>query len=285
MTKVNDNYPKTEVSDLHLKELALQNYQTQQVRQHNFPTEVISLPSQGKVYPEGNPLASGKIEMKYMTAREEDILTSANLIRQGVVLDKLMQSMIVSPINYNDLVIGDKNAIMIAARILGYGKEYEVSVTCPNCTKKNSVIVDLNTLPEKNIPDTATRIDTNVFEFTLPQSKRVISFKLLTHGDEKSIQTELESVKKSAKKDTVDKELSTRLRYAIQSIDGNTDRKYIADFVENQLLAMDSKALRKYMKDCAPDQKFEIEFVCEHCDHVEEALAFSIGTTFFWPNN
>jgi hypothetical protein len=285
MTTVNDNYPKTEVSDLHLKELALQNYQTQQVRQHNFPTEVISLPSQGKVYPEGNPLASGKIEMKYMTAREEDILTSANLIRQGVVLDKLMQSMIVSPINYNDLVIGDKNAIMIAARILGYGKEYEVEITCPKCETESKVNIDLLSLPEKNILDTATQISNNEFEFTLPKSGRVVTFKLLTHGDEKALQAELDVLKKSAKKDSVDKELSTRLRYGIVSIDGNSDKKYIADVVENQILAMDSKALRKYIKDVAPDVKFEIDFVCENCSHVEEALTFSIDTNFFWPKS
>jgi hypothetical protein len=286
MTTVNDNYPKSNpVSDEQLKEFAVQQYAQAQVRQHNFHTEVVSLPSQGKVYPANNPLSSGQIEMKYMTAREEDILTSANLIRQGIVLDKLMQSMIVSPINYNDLIIGDKNAIMIAARVLGYGKDYEIDVACPNCLKKNSIVVDLTKLPEKNIAESAKQVSTNLFEFTLPQSKRVVTFKLLTHGDEKAIQAELDSLKKSAKKDTIDKELSTRLRHAIQSVDGESERKYIADFVENQLLAMDSKALRKYIKETAPDQKFEIEFVCEHCDHVEEALAFSIGTTFFWPNN
>jgi hypothetical protein len=285
MTTVNDNYPKTEVSDSHLKELALQNYQTQQVRQHNFPTEVISLPSQGKVYPEGNPLASGKIEMKYMTAREEDILTSANLIRQGVVLDKLMQSMIVSPINYNDLVIGDKNAIMIAARILGYGKEYEVSVTCPKCSETNKTTVDLTKLTEKNVSDSIPMQSPGVFELTLPTSKRTITFKLLTHGDEKAVQSELDALKKNSKSDSVDRELSTRLKYAIQSIDGNSDKKSIIEFVDNYLLAMDSKVLRKTMKDVSPDQKFEFEFVCEKCDHVEEALAFNIDSNFFWPKS
>jgi len=286
MSTVNDNYPKSNpVSDEQLKEFAVQQYAQAQVRQHNFPTEVISLPSQGKVYTANNPLSSGKIEMKYMTAREEDILTSANLIKQGIVLDKLMQSMIVSPINYNDLIIGDKNAIMIGARVLGYGKDYEIDVACPACTQKNHTTVDLTQLPEKNIPETVTQVDVNVFEFTLPQSKRTVTFKLLTHGDEKAIQTELDALKKAAKKDGIDKELSTRLKYAIQSIDSNSDRKYISDFVENQLFAMDSKALRTYMKVCSPDQKFEINFTCEHCGHVEETLAFSIDSNFFWPKS
>lgn len=286
MSTVNDNYPKSNpVSDEQLKEFAVQQYAQAQVRKHNFPTEVVSLPSQGKVYPENNPLSSGTIEMKYMTAREEDILTSANLIKQGIVLDKLMQSMIVSPINYNDLIIGDKNAIMIAARVLGYGKDYEVEVTCPKCSKDSKVEVDLTKLPEKSIPETVIQKNNNAFEFTLPKSGRVVTFKLLSHGDEKSIQSELDAIKKAAKKDSIDPELSTRLRYGIVSIDGVTDRKYINDTVENQILAIDSKALRKYIKDIAPDVKFEIDFVCEHCSHEEEALTFLIDTNFFWPKS
>jgi hypothetical protein len=284
MTTVNDNYPKTTTAtDEQLKQFAVQQYAQAQIRQHNFPTEVISLPSQGKVYPEGNPLASGQIEMKYMTAREEDILTSSNLIRQGVVLDKLMQSLIVSPINYNDIIVGDKNAIMIASRILGYGKEYEANIKCPSCSQTSKKTIDLTKLPEKNISDDANIVGINLFEYTLPTTKRVVTFKLLTHGDDKAIQTELDALKKAAKKDSVDKELSTRLRYSIQSVDGETDRKYISDFVDNQLLAIDAKSLRTHIKDIAPDQKFEIDFVCEHCDHVEEALSFGIDTNFFWP--
>ena len=89
-----------------------------------FPTEVIDLPSKGVLYPKDNPLSSGKIEMKYMTAREEDILTNQNYIKNGTVIDELLKALIVSKINYNDLITGDKNAIMLAARVLGYGKDY-----------------------------------------------------------------------------------------------------------------------------------------------------------------
>jgi len=287
MSIVNDSYPQShsEITDSELKELAMREMQAQQVRQSNFPTEVISLPSQGKVYPESNPLHSGTIEMKYMTAREEDILTSANLIKQGIVLDKLMQSLIVSPIKFNDLVIGDKNAIMIASRILGYGKDYEVSVTCPNCGEKNKepIVVDLTKLPEKNIPDTVVMSAPNLFEFTLPQSKRVVLFSLATHGTERKIEYELEAMKKTQKKDSVNRELTTRLKHVIKSVDGTADPKYISDFVDNELFAMDSKALRSYIREIAPDQKFEIPFTCEHCSHEEEALAFNIDSNFFWP--
>ncbi len=154
MATVNDNYPKnnaTELTDEQLKELALQNYKQQEVYKNKFPTEVISLPSKGILYDATSPLASGQIEMKYMTAREEDILTSANLIKQGIVLDKLFQSMIISTVNYNDIIIGDKNAIMIAARILGYGKDYECSVTCPMCERGSPHTIDLTSVPTKEV--------------------------------------------------------------------------------------------------------------------------------------
>jgi len=284
MATVNDNYPKKdfEMSDEQIKQLAIQNMQRQEIRNSGFPTEVISLPSKGLVYPEGSPLRDGKIEMKYMTAREEDILTSTNLIKQGVVIDKLMQSMIVSPVNYNDLVIGDKNAIMVAARILGYGKEYPIEITCPNCSHKNKTVVDLTTLPEVNIADSAHMPNPGIFEFTLPQSKRVIHFRLLTTGIDKQVSKELEAYKKS-NKNGIDSELTTRLKSIIVSVDGNSDKKYISNFVDNELFAMDSRAFRSYMKQVSPDVKFEFAFNCTEFGHEEEALGFTIDATFFWP--
>ena len=288
MATVNDNYPKNnvELSDAEIKQLAIQNMQRQEVRNTGFPTEMISLPSKGLVYPEGNPLSEGEIEMKYMTAREEDILTSQNLIRQGIVLDKLMQSMIVTPINYDSLVIGDKNAIMVAARILGYGKQYEVEIECPNCNVKNKVDVDLSTLPEQNIPESAVMISPGVFEFTLPQTQRVIHFKLLSIGDDKRITKDLEASKKSNKlTGGIDRELTTRLKNSVVSVDGNADRKYIDSFIDNELFAMDSRALRAYMRTITPDIKFEVPFICTECGHEEEALGFTIDTNFFWPKS
>lgn len=285
MATVNDNYPskKFEMSDEELKNLAIQNYQQQEVRNSGFPTEIIKLPSKGLVYPEGSALRSGEVEMKYMTAREEDILTSANLIKQGVVIDKLMQSMIVSPINFNDLVIGDKNALMIAARILGYGKDYPIEIKCPNCEAENKATVDLTQLPEQHIPEDVKMPSPGLFEFILPQSKRVIHFRLLTTGIDKIISKELEASKRSSKNGGIDRELTTRLKYLIVSVDGNTDKKYISHFVDNELFAIDSKALRGYIRDAAPDSKFQIDFACNECGHEQEALSFNIDTNFFWP--
>jgi hypothetical protein len=287
MATVNDNYPKNndELSDAEIKQLAIQNMQRQEVRNTGFPTEIIPLPSKGLVYPEGNPLREGQIEMKYMTAKEEDILTSQNLIKQGVALDKLMQSLIVSPIKYNDLLIGDKNAIMIASRILGYGKQYEIEIECPKCEHVHKMEVDLTTLPTKEIPDGVKMKSPNEFVYTLPQSKRVVTFKLLTHGDEKKIQYAKDAQKKTSTKDSVDRELTTRFKHIILSVDDNYDKAFINHFVDNELFAMDSRALRSYMRDVSPDQKFEIDFECQQCSHEEEALAFTIDTNFFWPKN
>ncbi len=285
MATVNDNYPRQnfEMSDEDIKSIAIQNYNQQEVRNSGFPTEIIKLPSKGLVYPEGSTLRSGEIEMKYMTAREEDILTSANLIKQGVVIDKLMQSMIVSPINFNDLVIGDKNALMIAARVLGYGKDYPVEVSCPKCNAVNKITADLTQMPEQNIPEDTKMPAPGLFEFTLPQSKRVIHFKLLTTGIDKVISKELEASKRSSKNGGIDRELTTRLKNLIVSVDGNADKKYITHFVDNELFAMDSKALRGYIREVAPDAKFEIDFVCTECGHEQEALGYNIDSSFFWP--
>ena len=195
-----------------------------------FPTEVVELPSKGLIYPKDNPLSSGKLEMKYMTAKEEDILTNTNYITKGIVLDKLLESLIVSKINYNDLITGDKNALLIAARVLGYGKDYEFTYG------GETLSVDLTTLEDKNLnPKNLLEEGVNEFEFSLPSSKTTITFKLLTHGDEKSIDRELQGLKK-IKKDFVP-EATTRLKYMITSIDGDREKKTIREFVDTYLLA------------------------------------------------
>lgn len=284
---VNDNYPKKDsvgMTDEQIKQLAIQNMHRQEVQSSGFPTEIISLPSKGMLYPENNPLHSGQIEMKYMTAREEDILTSSNLIKQGVVLDKLMQSMIISPIKFDDLVIGDKNAIMVAARVLGYGKAYDATIQCPSCNASNKIEIDLTSLPEYNIPEDANIISPGIFEYVLPQSQRVIHFRLLTTGDDRKISKELESQKRS-NRDGIDRELTTRLKHLIVSVDGNADKRFVTNFVDNELFAIDSRSFRSYIKTVSPDIKFEIDFTCNECGNGSEALSFNIDTNFFWPKS
>ena len=236
-----------------------------------LPTETIELPSKGLLYPEDSELAKGTIEMKYMTAKEEDILTNQSYIRNGTVLDKLMKSLIVSKINYDDLLIGDKNAIMVASRVLGYGNEYVFEYNGEEHT------VDLATLENKPLNEELFTSRTNEFTFTLPKSKNTITFKLLTHKDEQDINRELEGLKKINKDSSP--ELSTRLKHMITSVEGNRDKKDIREFVDNYLLAQDSRALREYVREIQPD--VDLTFFPNGSD---DRVSLPIGLKFFWPD-
>ena len=239
-----------------------------------FPTEIVELPSKGIVYPKENPLSSGKIEMKYMTAREEDILTNQSYISNGTVLDKLLETLIVSKINYNDLIVGDKNALLIAARILGYGNDYEFT------WRNEKVKVDLSILDNKELDKKQFEQGKNEFNFKLPKSETLITFKLLTHGDEQKIDKELKGLRKINPKASV--ELSTRLKYIITSVDGSSEKKDVRDFVDNYFLAQDSRAFRNYIKDFQPDVNLSIPITT--IEGGDEDIDVPIGLNFFWPD-
>ena len=236
-----------------------------------LPTETIELPSKGLLYPEDSELAKGTLEMKYMTAKEEDILTNQSYIKNGTVLDKLMKSLIVSKIEFDDLLIGDKNAIMISARILGYGSEYSFEYNGETQT------IDLSSLENKPLKEELFTNRVNEFEFTLPHSKNTVTFKLLTHKDEQDISRELEGLKKINKDSST--ELSTRLKYLITSVEGSREKKDIREFVENYFLAKDSRALREYIKEIQPD--VDLTFFP---DNGSDRISIPIGVSFFWPS-
>ena len=289
--ELQDDYNAT-ASNKEMVELAKQQYEQKQVSDYKFPTEIIELPSNGLIYPKDNPLSSGKIELKYMTAKEEDILTTQSYIKDGSVLDRLFQSLIVSngdglPIKYVDLVVGDKNAIMVASRILGYGKEYNVEVTDPFGGEKQKETIDLTQFENKEY-DGSNQIELhkNEFEFELPQSKRLITFQLLTESKERKVKHELEAVKKQSKKmgDVTSKELTTRLKNMIVSVDGDSDKNVINRFVDNELFAIDSKALRSYIKEIGPDIDLTWEFISDETGERKE-MSMPMGTNFFWPES
>ena len=249
-----------------------------------FPTEVIELPSQGKTYPEGHPLSKGTVELKYMTAKEEDILASQNLIRKGVVLDKLFESVIVEPgLDIGDIFVGDKNAILLATRVLGYGAEYEVEVTDPFTLEPQKVSIDLSKVQTKDI-DFSKLSSENRYEFDLPIGKKKIVFKLLTHRDEIDINKDIQAMQRLVQKgtDAASQDVSTRLRYMIQEVDGNTDRGFINNFVKNNLLARDSRALRNYVRDISPDLDLKFNFISDITGETE-ALDIPFGAGFFYP--
>jgi len=275
----------SEMSDAEIKERLLSQHKQEDVKKSNFPTEVIPLPSKGLLYPVDHPLADGFIEMKYMTAREEDILTSQNLIKQGVVLDKLFESLIVTPVNYGDIYAGDKNAIMVAARILGYGNDYSVEIEDPfSDGEKQTVTIDLSQIEHKEVDFSLFENRKNEFDFILPNSKRTVTFRLMTHQIEKDVQAELKASNKTFIKTGVDKELTTRLKHIILAVDGERGRAAINHFVDNELFALDSRALRKYMREISPDLDMKFTFISNATGEVKE-LDIPMDVSFFWPSN
>jgi len=242
-----------------------------------LPTEIVELPSKGLVYPQDNPLSSGKIEMKYMTAREEDILTNQNYIKNGTVFDKLLRSLIISAIDFDDLVIGDKNAILIAARVLGYGKDYTIDYPHPQTGENEEITIDLTTIKEKEVDLTIYR-NVNEFTFKLPKSGNEITFKLLTHKDERIIEDETKGLKRA----NINSQVTTRLKHMILSINGDREAKAVRDFVDNYLLAADSKALRDYIKEISPDLELKFDFIGSD-GYTQEGVDLPIGLSFFYP--
>lgn len=237
-----------------------------------FPTEMVDLPSKGILYPKDSPLAEGKIEMKYMTAKEEDILTNQNYIQNGTVVDKLLQSLIVTPINYGDLLVGDKNAILIASRILGYGKDYEFEY------QGVKQVVDLSEVKHKQVDESLFKAGENKFSYKMPSTGTVITFKLLTHADELAIDQEVKGLKKLNKESSA--ELSTRLKKLITSVEGDENPATIRNFVDNYLLARDSRAFREYIKSIQPD--VDLRFYPENGP--DGGVDIPIGVTFLWPD-
>ncbi len=248
----------------------------------DFPTEIVELPSKGLVYPKNNSLSSGKVEMKYMTAREEDILTNPTLIKQGKALDKLFNALIVGngegkPIKYSDLLLGDKNAIMIAARVLGYGPEYDINVNIPGTTESFPHTVDLTDIANEPIDENFYN-NKNEFEYVLPIGGQNIKFRLLTGLQEVSIAKQLE--KQSLRGHS--KGVTTRLKHQIISIDDETDKKVIDDFIDNQLIARDSLQLRNYILEISPDIDLSV-YVKNDEFKFDGRVNLPIGLDFFWP--
>ena len=246
--------------------------------EHKFPTEVIDLPSQGKLYSKDSPLSNGKLELKYMTTREEDILMSENLIKKGVVIDKLLDSLIVTEgVKQQDLIVGDKNAVLVAARILAYGPEYTTEVINPNdTTKRVQHTFDLSQCPFNELSDDIKH-DGNSFDFITPIGKNKLKFKILTGADEALMSKDIEQSKKYGYETSI----STRLRYSVIEVDGDDKKETINSFTQN-MLARDSVSLRNYINEISPDINLTSEI-----EIGGETVSVSIPLTveFFWPSS
>lgn len=250
-----------------------------------FPTEIVPLPSKGLVYPLDNPLSSGQVEVKYMTAKDEDILTNQNYLKQGVALDKLYEALVVGngkgqAVNLNDMIMGDRSAVMLAARVLGYGSDYIINVTHPTTGKVLETTVDLNTLVPKDI-DESLYNNTRDFEFVLPVSKTVLGIRLHTVVETKAIARDIKAQEKAG---MAVRNTTTILKHTVVSVDGEVDKKYISEFIDNSLLARDSLHLRGYMIDITPDYDLSITVDIPAEDFLE-TIPLPIDINFFWPRS
>lgn len=246
-----------------------------------FPTQMIELPSKGLVYPTDSPFSSGLVEIKYMTTKEEDILTTESYIKNNIVYDKLLQSLIVNPLmirQYDQLLVGDRNALIVAARLYGHGEIYDIEVDTPSGNKQK-VSVDLNDLKPKELTNLDLYKHQNQFFFKTPFGKNNIEFRLMTVGADKAVTAKLKNYKTASGRDT---QLSDRLKAMIISVDGNDDPNFVNLFVEG-MLARDVKEFRKYIAEIQPNINMEIEVVDEATGE-PFPHSVTLDSSFFWSN-
>lgn len=252
--------------------------QTQPKVERNYPTELIDLPSKGLLYPVDHPLHSGVVEMRYMTTKDEDILTTQSYIKKGVVIDELLKSLIVTQFDYNTLLIGDKNALMVAAARLGYGPMYETRIVSEDGNEE-PVVINLETdVKFVEFDETIIIPGTNLFKFETSIGD-VIEFALLTVGGANELDKALKQLNITKGRDN---QISTRLRYLIKSVNGSSELKTIKEFVDN-MLARDSKLFREYVAAIQPD--IDLNYEMEDSVNGEPFRGkIQIGIDLFYPN-
>ena len=248
------------------------------------PTEFVELPTKGRFYPEGHPLKDQEVvEIKFMTAKEEDMLTSPALLKKGLAIDRVLQNLFVDKrIKIADLYLGDKNAITLASRISGYGPEYNAKVQCPACGQSVRHSFDLSLYEFKPEPDYealgVVLNDDGTLEFTLPRSKVKVKCRLMTSRDERYL---LESGQKRKKHGLGEAGLTDMMKRAISAVNGKSDQSVINNFVEN-MPAFDSRYFRRVYQQCTPNVQNEQDFECRSCGH-EQEMEVPYGVEFFWP--
>ena len=248
------------------------------------PTEFVELPSGGKFYPEGHPLhGEESIEIRQMTAKEEDILTSRTLLKKGVALDRVIENLIVNKrIDPDSLLVGDRNAIIIATRVSGYGNMYETKVTCPSCAESQQYNFNLN---EANIYDgqDLEKLDVidnkdGTFNIVLPKTGLTVTFKLLCGKDEKTLMSGIQSDRKRKNERTVTRQLVN----TIVAVNGDSSADAINYLIEN-IPSMDSRHIRLSYRLAAPNIDLTQYFECSECEYTQD-MEVPLTADFFWPD-
>lgn len=250
-----------------------------------LPSEVVPLPSRGLAYEPGHPFAGvDTVEIKGMTAREEDILTSRAFLKKGTVITELIRSCLADRrVDPASLLAGDRNALVVAIRITGYGPEYEAEVDCAACGERTPATFDLGQLPLRSLELRPIEEGCNLFAFTLPRSGKKVCFRFLTGRDEQEIVATAEQQRKHGLVGAADQVVTTNLLHSIVSIEGVTDRAKIAAFVRNGMRAGDSLALRTFIKESEPGIRMRQAVECRKCGASEE-VDMPMGVKFLWPH-
>ena len=249
-----------------------------------IPVESVPIPSQGKIYPPDSSLfGKERVNIKAMTAREEDILTSRALMANGTVVNELISACVTdSGVNVADMLSGDRTALMVAIRITGYGPDYKLRSSCPGCGKSDHYTFNLADMPIKRLEIDPITPGSNRFEYRLPVSKKTVHFKFLTGRDNDMIEEESESMRRLFPDDYIGSTVTRRLKFSVVSIDGIEDKNKTFKFIEN-MPAMDSKSLRTYIKKHEPGIDMVGKLSCKSCAKRSE-VSLPIGASFFWPN-
>lgn len=250
------------------------------------PTEIVELPSGGRHYPDGHPLSGvDTVEIRYMTAKDEDILTSKTLLNKGVALDRFLNDILIDKsIEINSLLVGDKNAILLASRITGYGSLYETKVQCPSCGSASDYTFNLNfcsiddSFEVSELEDNVKSVGTGVFSTTLPTTGLEVKFKLLSGYDQELLTSRIKTSKDIQKHEST---VTSLFKTIIVSINDSTDSHAMWDFID-KMPARDSKYLRNLYESVSPDIDMKQTFVCEHCG-AESRLEVPLSAEFFWP--
>lgn len=248
-----------------------------------IPEESVPLPSEGKAYPANHPLHNKEtVDIKVMTARQEDILTNRALIKKGTVITELLKSCLIDrAVDPGSLLVGDRNAMLVALRITGYGSEYPVEVECNECGHINKEhMYSLSKLPIRSMKLQPVEPFTNKFEFNLPVSGKKVWFKFLTGADEEELSNLVEKMKQVSG-GTNNQSVSLNLKYHIVAIDGDESRSEVDKFIRT-MRAKDSLALRKYINQHEPMIEMKQEYECPACSYVTE-MGVPMGVSFFWP--
>lgn len=245
------------------------------------PTEFVEIPTKGRFYPDGHPLHNVEtIEIRHMTAKETDILTSKSLLKKGIAIDRMLENVIVDQnIKVNDLFVGDKNALIVASRINGFGNDYETKVTCASCGETTKTVFDLNEVNVKELDEETNISEGGTFVITLPKTGVEAECRLIDGHDEKRM---VKGTEKKKKLNLPDTSLTDQLKFIIVSLNGETDRGLVEKFID-LMPAMDSNYLRKQYERVSPNVDMKNDFTCSSCG-AEAVIDIPFSTSFFWPD-